>query len=170
MSNNSFATFVWAAAATGLAIACAGCKYASISPPNTMGMEAGAPSGGGAGGADRPPSDARSSPPVDAPKEKAAPLSLDAACAANSQTAKQVPLDAYIMFDQSTSMSARWNAAVDAVKAFLARPSSMGLGVGIQYFAIAAKSALSCATSADCPTGGTCTRSSTCYCSVSDTE
>src|SRR5215831_19314088 len=122
MSNNSFATFVWAAAATGLAFACVGCKFASVSSqPSPTGMEAGAPSGGGgsggggSGGADRPPSDGPPSTVVDARKEKAA-LSLDAACAANSQTAKQVPLDAYIMFDQSTSMSVRWNATVDAVK------------------------------------------------------
>jgi hypothetical protein len=108
-------------------------------------------------------------PSVDASAEKA-PLSLDAACAANSQTAKQVPLDAYIMFDQSTSMSAHWTPAVAAVKTFLGRPSSAGLGVGIQYFAIAATSAISCATSADCPAGGTCTRSSTCGCSNSGAE
>jgi hypothetical protein len=175
MPKTSFAAFVWAVAGAALA-ASVGCKPASVSSHPPPEMDSGMPVEDSGTDPDVPP-DAPlmfDSPifnfevAVDVSVERTA-VSPDAACAANSQTAKQVPLDMYIMFDQSTSMSSRWGPCVDAVKSFLARPSSAGLGVGIQYFAIAATSAISCATNADCGTGGICSRSSTCSCSPAPT-
>jgi len=65
------------------------------------------------------------------------------ACAATKETAKLVPLDIFIMMDQSGSMSektssgvAKWDAVKSAVSAFLGEPASEGLGVGIGYFPI----------------------------------
>jgi hypothetical protein len=66
-------------------------------------------------------------------------------------------------------MSSRWIPAVQAVKGFLARSSSAGLGVGIQYFAVATDSAISCGTNADCGVG-ICSRASTCNCSNAGAE
>ena len=112
MSNKSLA-LRWAFAVAGLAVASVGCKWATIKPPT--GMDAAMPTEEDVGHhpdvpEDRPVLDDRpvfeASPPVDVMAEVPL-LSLDAACVGNSQTAKQVPLDMYIMFYQSTSMSGR---------------------------------------------------------------
>ena len=174
MGKASFAGFAWALSAAGLAIGPVGCKPAGVRPtaPVTE-SDTGVPIEEDAGsGSDAPVEVPAFDVPIfvfDASTEKP-PLTLDAACAAASQTAKQVPLDMYIMFDQSTSMATRWAPAVDAVKSFLGRPSSAGLGVGIQYFAVAVDSAISCGTNTDCLAGGTCSRSSTCRCSNGGAE
>jgi hypothetical protein len=67
----------------------------------------------------------------------------DAACAAKNETAKLVPLDIFIMMDQSGSMSGKttsgatkWDAVKAAISAFLGDPGSAGLGVGLGYFPI----------------------------------
>ena len=67
----------------------------------------------------------------------------DAACAATKETAKLVPLDIFIMMDQSGSMSektssgvAKWEAIKSAISTFLGDTGSEGLGVGIGYFPI----------------------------------
>ncbi len=92
------------------------------------------------------------------------------ACAAESTKARQLPLDIYIMLDQSGSMDAKvgttnqtyWDAVTAAIKAFLAQPLT-DVSVGIQYFGIPhfnpAGTCYSyyCDTNADCYTGcGTC--------------
>ena len=65
------------------------------------------------------------------------------ACAATKSAAKLVPLDLYVMMDQSGSMSektpsgtTKWDAIRNAVAAFLSDPGSDGIGVGIGYFPI----------------------------------
>ncbi len=65
------------------------------------------------------------------------------ACAATKETAKLVPLDIYVMMDQSGSMSettssgsTKWAAIKTAISSFLGDPSSAGIGVGIGYFPI----------------------------------
>ena len=72
-------------------------------------------------------------------------------CAGDSVAAESVPLDIYIMFDQSCSMSCppelagpgqcclgdprpRMDQVRSAVKQFIAAPESAGIGVGIGYF------------------------------------
>jgi hypothetical protein len=86
-------------------------------------------------------------------------------CAATSNKAEQVPLDMYVMFDQSGSMTTstgngtRWAAVTGAFKSFLEQPSAAGIGVGIQYFPLTGGSVCpsTCASNADCaPCGGTC--------------
>ena len=62
------------------------------------------------------------------------------ACAASSHRGEQIPLDMYIMFDQSGSMdqeagnTSRWNAVKDALTTFVQSPESAAIGIGIQYF------------------------------------
>ena len=62
-------------------------------------------------------------------------------CAAISHSAKLIPLDMYIMMDQSSSMAdatgagpTKWEAIAQAIDAFVKDPKSAGIGVGIQYF------------------------------------
>jgi hypothetical protein len=58
------------------------------------------------------------------------------ACAASSYQGERVPLDMYIMFDQSGSMAINgaWNPVRDAIFTFVDSPESAGIGVGIGYF------------------------------------
>jgi hypothetical protein len=65
----------------------------------------------------------------------------DASCAKATENATPVPLDLFIMQDQSGSMKettssgvTKWDAIKAAFKAFLSDPSSAGIGVGLQYF------------------------------------
>ena len=62
------------------------------------------------------------------------------ACIAEPLKGEQIPVDIYIMFDQSGSMATpvaagtRLDAVRAAASAFLTSPESRGLGVGIGYF------------------------------------
>jgi hypothetical protein len=88
----------------------------------------------------------------------------DSGCAATQSKAEQVPLDMYIMFDQSGSMTeaagntTRWDAITTALKAFVEQPDAAGIGVGIQYFPISSGMACTpfCTTNADCGVCGPC--------------
>ncbi|MDI1447428.1 vWA domain-containing protein [Polyangium sp. 6x1] len=76
-------------------------------------------------------------------------------CAATKNKAEQVPLDMYIMFDQSGSMSdnSKWSQTKAALKAFVEQPAAAGIGVGIQYFPLSSGvtcTATFCASDADC--------------------
>jgi hypothetical protein len=95
-----------------------------------------------------------------------APLG-DAACAAQTQKAQQVPLDMYVMLDSSGSMTeqtgttatspTKWDAIRMALESFLRDPNSAGLGVGLQYFPLTKAGVPdSCAGDADCLTSGPC--------------
>jgi hypothetical protein len=62
-------------------------------------------------------------------------------CNADVYTGERLPMDMYIMFDQSLSMScevpgggSRWSAVSMAMEQFVRSPSAAGLGVGIGYF------------------------------------
>lgn len=65
------------------------------------------------------------------------------ACASQSQTAKPVQLDLFIMLDQSGSMSdavqggTKWSTVTTALQSFFNDPTNAGLGVGIQFFGLA---------------------------------
>jgi hypothetical protein len=62
------------------------------------------------------------------------------ACAAETTRAQQMPLDIYIMLDQSGSMDdnvtggTKWTVIRNALAQFLAQPSLTGVSVGLQYF------------------------------------
>jgi hypothetical protein len=67
--------------------------------------------------------------------------SNDAGCVGELYVGETIPLDIYVMFDQSGSMLhmeqggvTRMDAVRDAVGKFLKDPASTGLGVGIGYF------------------------------------
>jgi hypothetical protein len=86
-----------------------------------------------------------------------------AACQAETHQAMTLPLDMYIMQDQSGSMSdmvseggTKWQAVTSAFTAFVQQPGLTGISVGIQYFDQPASGAVSCtcATSADCTMSG----------------
>jgi len=88
----------------------------------------------------------------------------DSGCAATQSKAEQVPLDMYIMFDQSGSMSeaagnsTRWAATTSALKAFVEQPDAAGIGVGLQYFPLSTGASCGsiCMTNADCGMCGPC--------------
>ncbi len=98
---------------------------------------------------------------------------LGDACIGVSSEAKQIPLDMYVMYDQSGSMDektgmggsspTKWSAAKTAFFAFLADPASSGLGVGIQYFAYYPPGIpATCTADADCKTYGPCATNKAC--------
>ncbi len=82
-------------------------------------------------------------------------------CAAESKKAEQLPLDMYIMLDQSGSMTDtvsgggdKWGAVTSAFKTFVNQPGTAGIGIGIQYFPLAgAPCSPTCASDADCGGG-----------------
>lgn len=60
---------------------------------------------------------------------------LSGACASETRKAERLPLDMYILLDQSGSMKdPRWTNVKTAIKAFVSAKDSEGIGVGIQYF------------------------------------
>ncbi len=76
-------------------------------------------------------------------------------------SAQSVPLDMFIMLDQSGSMSdtvagggTKWSAVTGALDSFLQQPNLTGISAGIQYFGLASSggscTVLSCSTNADC--------------------
>lgn len=80
------------------------------------------------------------------------------ACATETQQAKQLPLDLFIMEDTSGSMSTRinattskWTAVKQALTAFFQDPASAGIGVGLQFFPLnQANVPATCTDSAQC--------------------
>ncbi len=86
------------------------------------------------------------------------------ACAAQSQTAQQVPLDLFIMLDKSASMTdsvtggTKWSTVTTALKAFFTDPANAALGVGIQYFGLPQTKTppSSCTQDSDCGGYGPC--------------
>ncbi|MEO8551657.1 MAG: hypothetical protein ABI678_16890 [Kofleriaceae bacterium] len=83
------------------------------------------------------------------------------ACATSVVKADKIPLDLYIMLDQSSSMSdsvsgggTKWTTVTTALGTFVQQPGLDGVSVGIQYFGVpqggAACTALTCTTTADC--------------------
>jgi hypothetical protein len=88
------------------------------------------------------------------------------ACGADTQTAKQLPVDILVMLDASGSMMektganaagpTKWAGVKSALTAFFADPKSAGLGVGLQVFPVKHPGApASCTSNAQCTVGGT---------------
>lgn len=69
-------------------------------------------------------------------------MNVGGGCVGVGSTAEKVPLDMYIMLDQSGSMTdpptggsgTKWSAVTSAIGAFVNQGQSAGIGVGIQYF------------------------------------
>lgn len=82
------------------------------------------------------------------------------ACATSVVKADKIPLDLYVMLDQSSSMKdsvsgggTKWSTVTSALGTFLQQPGLDGVSVGIQYFGVppsATCSTLSCTVDADC--------------------
>lgn len=84
------------------------------------------------------------------------------ACAAETHSAKQLPLDIFVVLDASGSMNqlaegtTRWDGVTGALGAFLTDPQSAGIGVGLQTFPIVHEGAPeTCASNAECTAGAT---------------
>jgi hypothetical protein len=78
------------------------------------------------------------------------------ACASDTITAQQIPLDIYIELDQSSSMSddSKWTSVTSAISQFVAQPNLDGISVGLGYFAVQTPpptcSSASCMVDTDC--------------------
>ena len=83
------------------------------------------------------------------------------ACATSVVKADKIPLDLYVMLDQSSSMKdgvagggTKWSTVTSALGTFLQQPGLDGVSVGIQYFGVphggATCSVLSCQQDSDC--------------------
>ncbi len=84
------------------------------------------------------------------------------ACATSIVKADKIPLDLFIMLDQSTSMSdsvsgggTKWSTVTSALSTFVQQPGLDGVSVGIQYFGVPPGSNATC-------TAATCTGNSDC--------
>jgi hypothetical protein len=79
-------------------------------------------------------------------------------CAGVSKTADKVPLDMYIMLDQSGSMSDanKWGNVTNAIKSFIAAPEASGIGVGIQYFPLSSSMQNMCSMLQQCTNDAAC--------------
>jgi hypothetical protein len=88
------------------------------------------------------------------------------ACAAEHKKAEQLPLDMFIMLDQSGSMDemvsggqTKWQAVTAALNTFVNQPGTAGIGVGINYFGLpdsGQQCSPTCVTDADCGAFGPC--------------
>ncbi|HVW27410.1 MAG TPA: hypothetical protein VHC69_18730 [Polyangiaceae bacterium] len=84
-------------------------------------------------------------------------------CAGSSVKPKKIPLDMYIVFDESQSMSdnvnggSKWSVIVGALTSFVQNMGSAGLGVGLTYFPLPLPSGVpgTCGMDSDCKVNGT---------------
>ena len=85
-------------------------------------------------------------------------------CAGDTNTAKRIPLDIYMMLDQSGSMTSevdpgttKWQAVVDAMTGFWNNTPPDGLSIGLQFFSVVKNNApTSCTSTNDCNGAGPC--------------
>ena len=82
-------------------------------------------------------------------------------CVGTGSKAEKVPLDIFIMLDQSGSMgdSNKWTNTTNAISAFVNSPEAAGIGVGLQYFGLPEGGQMcptNCQTDADCGACGPC--------------
>lgn len=92
-------------------------------------------------------------------------------CAKDTQQAKQLPLDIYLMVDTSGSMTGtvmggqtKWDAVKSAITSFVNDPKSAGIGLGLQYFPllVPGAAAQTCANDAACGTLTPCIQNRAC--------
>mgnify|MGYP001231055930 CR=1 FL=1 len=86
----------------------------------------------------------------------------DAACATSTINGERLPLDMYILFDRSGSMSSDasggqtlWTATKQAFISFVNSPDTVGIGVGLQFFPPGTSSGANCfgGVPPNCPPG-----------------
>ena len=103
-------------------------------------------------------------------------------CASSSSKAEPIPLDIFIMLDQSGSMAedagnalTKWQTVRAAITEFVQSDSSEGIGVGIQYFGLPTPTVLGCTEipctmDTDCTNGCTICFSGVCHSSWNPDE
>jgi hypothetical protein len=64
-------------------------------------------------------------------------------CVGTGKTAEKVPLDLFVMLDQSGSMNeasgngqTKWDVVTGALETFVTQPETAGIGMGLQYFGL----------------------------------
>ncbi|MFO0662267.1 MAG: vWA domain-containing protein, partial [Polyangiaceae bacterium] len=85
-------------------------------------------------------------------------------CGGTTQTAQKIPLDIYMMLDQSGSMTSevdpgtsKWQAVVTAMTDFWNNTPADGLGIGLQFFSVIKNNApASCTNNNQCNGAGQC--------------
>jgi hypothetical protein len=96
---------------------------------------------------------------------------IGGACAAAFTQAERLPLDMFIMLDQSGSMAEgtpqKWNAIKSALTRFAQSPESAGFGIGIQYFPLGVAPCAGSGFGCSC-LDGLCFRTTGGSCSTSD--
>jgi hypothetical protein len=139
-----------------VAVVCSlGWSCVSDAPPIEVAENPDAPSNGGAIDMfpiDDEPGGTAGSPAVGGGVETCAPPGDDASCGGQTFAGESVPLDIYIVFDQSASMcscldpgagqlcvesgcgTTRLDAVREAIDRFLSDPDSAGIGVGLGLF------------------------------------
>jgi len=67
-------------------------------------------------------------------------------CVGTGSKAEKVPLDIFIMLDQSGSMgdNNKWQNTTNAISAFVNSPEAAGIGVGLQYFGLPPNMSVNC--------------------------
>jgi hypothetical protein len=143
------------ARAAVLALCVGSCSEAQVFGGSTGG-EPGGPLPGGPGSL--PPNwlpPTTGAPPTGAPAT-GAPTQGERTCAATTAEAMSLPVDLYILEDQSASMEeptasgiSRWNAVKRAFRSFVESPSAQGLQVGLGFFPTTPAECMRCRTD-DC--------------------
>jgi hypothetical protein len=101
------------------------CSSSQCIPNSLLGRDAGHGNGGADGGGTSTGRDA-------------GPVTIgDGGCGGTSSKAQMMPLDIFIMLDQSGSMSSngKWDSVTSALSSFL-QSSQVGVEVGLQYFGL----------------------------------
>ena len=156
---------LWSSAVVvALVAACgaAGGDGSGVSSGGNGGSSAGSGSGGSSAGTGSGGSGGLINPDASGSGgSSGAPLG-DAACATDVIDGERLPLDMYIVFDRSGSMSTQtssgqtlWDATKQAFLTFAGSPSTDGIGVGLQFFPPGSGSGANCfgGVPPNCPTG-----------------
>jgi hypothetical protein len=81
---------------------------------------------------------------LDAADDTIIAMQEDASCAAQTTEARVLPLDIYVMLDQSNTMSnetagvSKWEAVTTAIENFIDQTGLSGVSMGIQFFGLTA--------------------------------
>jgi hypothetical protein len=83
---------------------------------------------------------------------------LGGGCATDTHDGELVPLDMFLMLDNSGSMSdsGKWTAVSGAIKQFVGLPGTDGLAMGFGHFPIVPPAPPSCTVNTDCGASGLC--------------
>jgi hypothetical protein len=83
---------------------------------------------------------------------------LGGGCATDTHDGELVPLDMFLMLDNSGSMQdgGKWGAVTGAINQFVGLPGTEGLAMGLGHFPIVPAAPPTCAVNTDCGAAGIC--------------